>query len=162
MEYGYFTRDLVSGDVLRQQKGVFRTNCLDCLDRTNVFQTKIAIQILNIILLSQNINVEEKFKDKILSMADDRKLGQTFFDKFRGIWADNGDLISIHYSGTKSNTSANIRSGGNIWSFLKAGVNSIDKFYQTKLKDQAKTETINMLLGQHYQQVNGNCLLLML
>jgi hypothetical protein len=27
-----------------------RTNCLDCLDRTNVTQTKIALKILEIIL----------------------------------------------------------------------------------------------------------------
>jgi hypothetical protein len=26
-----------------KQYGVFRTNCLDCLDRTNFFQTKLAV-----------------------------------------------------------------------------------------------------------------------
>ena len=28
------------------QKGVFRTNCMDCLDRTNVVQSVIARQLL--------------------------------------------------------------------------------------------------------------------
>lgn len=28
------------------QKGVFRTNCMDCLDRTNVVQSVVARQVL--------------------------------------------------------------------------------------------------------------------
>jgi len=27
-----------------QQKGVFRTNCLDCLDRTNYVQSRLALR----------------------------------------------------------------------------------------------------------------------
>mmetsp|Transcript_12774 Transcript_12774/g.21590 ORF Transcript_12774/g.21590 Transcript_12774/m.21590 type:complete len:80 (-) Transcript_12774:1672-1911(-) len=30
--------------VLRKQSGVFRTNCIDCLDRTNVTQAKLALK----------------------------------------------------------------------------------------------------------------------
>ncbi len=30
------------GTALRQQDGVFRTNCIDCLDRTNVVQSLLA------------------------------------------------------------------------------------------------------------------------
>jgi hypothetical protein len=37
-DYGFFLMD-DSGRVLSSQSGVFRTNCLDCLDRTNVGQT---------------------------------------------------------------------------------------------------------------------------
>jgi hypothetical protein len=29
-----------------EQKGVFRTNCLDCLDRTNYVQSRIALKVL--------------------------------------------------------------------------------------------------------------------
>lgn len=36
--FGYY-RDGLRG---REQSGVVRTNCLDCLDRTNVVQSKIA------------------------------------------------------------------------------------------------------------------------
>lgn len=34
------------GNVLSQQEGVFRTNCIDCLDRTNVVQGLLARIIL--------------------------------------------------------------------------------------------------------------------
>ncbi|MEQ2213040.1 Phosphatidylinositide phosphatase SAC1-A [Xenoophorus captivus] len=30
------------GKILTQQKGVFRSNCMDCLDRTNVIQSLLA------------------------------------------------------------------------------------------------------------------------
>ena len=33
-----------TGNVFRQQTGVFRTNCMDCLDRTNVVQSMLAAE----------------------------------------------------------------------------------------------------------------------
>lgn len=40
-DFSYFllTRD---GTLVSQQDGVFRTNCIDCLDRTNVVQSMLA------------------------------------------------------------------------------------------------------------------------
>ena len=35
-----------SGEIQCQQTGVFRTNCIDCLDRTNVVQSLFAKRIL--------------------------------------------------------------------------------------------------------------------
>jgi hypothetical protein len=34
-------------NVLRTQRGVFRTNCMDCLDRTNVVQSVLSRNILH-------------------------------------------------------------------------------------------------------------------
>ena len=38
----YLLFDVQSGHVIRQQSGVFRANCIDCLDRTNVVQSMLA------------------------------------------------------------------------------------------------------------------------
>lgn len=48
-QLGYFllTKD---GALLSVQDGVFRTNCIDCLDRTNVVQSMIAKRVLNDVL----------------------------------------------------------------------------------------------------------------
>lgn len=46
----YFAEDRNTGRCVGEQKGVMRTNCLDCLDRTNVTQTKIAMRIVENIL----------------------------------------------------------------------------------------------------------------
>lgn len=40
-EYAYLQL-LKDGTVIRQQDGAFRTNCIDCLDRTNVVQSLLA------------------------------------------------------------------------------------------------------------------------
>jgi hypothetical protein len=72
----------VTGDnVDAQQRGIVRTNCIDCLDRTNVVQSMIAHQILE------------------RQLAE---IGITFdcLNQFRGIWADNADAISVQYAGT--------------------------------------------------------------
>lgn len=48
-EFGYFllTRD---GTLVSLQDGIFRTNCMDCLDRTNVVQSMLARRSLTQIM----------------------------------------------------------------------------------------------------------------
>ena len=43
-------RDKVTPSIIRQQTGVFRTNCMDCLDRTNVVQSMLAAENLVTVL----------------------------------------------------------------------------------------------------------------
>lgn len=52
---GYYIYNSQTDQVLRQPEGVFRTNCLDCLDRTNFFQAKLAIITLEHIFKKLNI-----------------------------------------------------------------------------------------------------------
>ena len=49
--YGFFHLEYIKNSGERaskksMQKGVFRTNCMDCLDRTNVVQSVIARQLM--------------------------------------------------------------------------------------------------------------------
>lgn len=48
-EFGYFLL-LRDGTLASQQSGVFRTNCIDCLDRTNVVQSMLARRSLTTVL----------------------------------------------------------------------------------------------------------------
>lgn len=67
-----------------QQKGVVRTNCIDCLDRTNVAQQMICL----VALQAFNVIAEAK---------------ENWFESFIYQWAMSGDNISKMYSGTPSN-----------------------------------------------------------
>lgn len=50
-KFGFFARERHGEQkVLTLQCGVFRTNCIDCLDRTNVSQARISIQATEEIL----------------------------------------------------------------------------------------------------------------
>jgi hypothetical protein len=46
--FKFYCEDVNSGEVHKEQCGVIRTNCLDCLDRTNVIQTRIAWKMLEV------------------------------------------------------------------------------------------------------------------
>lgn len=48
--FAYYVEERGTGKPLLEQKGVMRTNCLDCLDRTNVVQNKLAFRIIETIL----------------------------------------------------------------------------------------------------------------
>ena len=37
VNFGFFAEDIMNKSIIMEQKGIIRTNCLDCLDRTNVF-----------------------------------------------------------------------------------------------------------------------------
>lgn len=61
--------------VILQQEGIFRTNCLDCLDRTNLIQTIISQMALEQFLRHRN---EHTIND--------------FWARHSSLWADNGDV----------------------------------------------------------------------
>jgi hypothetical protein len=58
MAYFLLTRD---GVLVSVQDGIFRTNCIDCLDRTNVVQSMLAKRVLSDALSKLEIlrNVDE-------------------------------------------------------------------------------------------------------
>ena len=69
---------------------MFRTNCIDCLDRTNVVQSMLARRNLLAVLVSVGVLPETA---RMESQA-------TFETLFKNVWADHADMISIQYSGT--------------------------------------------------------------
>ena len=46
----FYLYDSKKDNVLCSPEGIFRTNCLDCLDRTNYFQAKLALITIEKIL----------------------------------------------------------------------------------------------------------------
>ena len=77
-------------EIRNQQTAVVRTNCMDCLDRTNVVQTMIARWTLT----RQLIDIS------VLKPGESADDDATFKDLFRNVWADNADVVSKSYSGT--------------------------------------------------------------
>ncbi|CAJ0928654.1 unnamed protein product, partial [Mesorhabditis belari] len=83
---GFFQQ--INAKVLRNQTGVVRTNCLDCLDRTNNVQTLLGLMML---------------RDQITSMrieSANANLHQRFEEVLKDAWVKNGDQCSIIYAGT--------------------------------------------------------------
>ena len=74
------------GKVLKHQSGVFRTNCMDCLDRTNVCQSMFARYML-----------EAQLREEGFDMSAQVDQNDVWFNT---IWADNGDAVSNQYAST--------------------------------------------------------------
>ncbi|KAG8139351.1 putative Phosphatidylinositide phosphatase SAC1-like protein [Naja naja] len=88
-EYGYFLVD-AEGKVDMQQEGIFRSNCMDCLDRTNVVQSLLAHRSLQLQL--QRLGVLH---------ATQRLEEQAEFEKiYKNAWADNANACAKQYAGT--------------------------------------------------------------
>ncbi|KAG8895156.1 hypothetical protein FRC00_007886, partial [Tulasnella sp. 408] len=87
---GYFHQSISSVTPLKVQTGVVRSNCMDCLDRTNVTQAAVAKWSLTQQLRAAGILNE---KDRV----DDHP---EFMHTFRNMWADHADYVSRAYSGT--------------------------------------------------------------
>ncbi|CAG8450076.1 3262_t:CDS:10 [Ambispora gerdemannii] len=125
---GYFWRD---GDkhVHLKQKGIFRTNCIDCLDRTNVVQSALGRQILTLQLLRLGI---ADFLDNGIAHYEN------FENIFNHVWANNGDSISREYAGTRKR---------NLQGLVNDASNSLARIYQNTFKDSLRQATVDYILG---------------
>lgn len=56
------------GEILSEQKGVMRSNCIDCLDRTNVTQVRGNTSFFFLLTVTFGISVDfgHKFLNKII------------------------------------------------------------------------------------------------
>lgn len=87
-DMGYCWRD--KQGTICMQKGVFRVNCIDCLDRTNVVQTALGKAVM-----------EMQFS-KLGLIPPDGILPANIRQTFQLLWANNGDIISKQYAGTNA------------------------------------------------------------
>lgn len=123
--------------VILQQEGVFRTNCLDCLDRTNLVQGIISSMALEAFLGHRGEQAR----------AD-------FWMRHSTLWADNGDSLSKIYAGTGALKSSFTRSGkmsfaGAVADFRK----SAQRVLINNFVDPHRQNTMDILLGRLTGQV---------
>jgi hypothetical protein len=138
--YSYFEREAQPGDNGKKiwknvagQKGVFRTNCMDCLDRTNVVQSVIGRQVLLKWLTKLNII------SKTGVMSAFEKLPESLEQIFRVQWTNNADRLSILYSGTPAmKTDFTATGKRTLKGSLKDGETAIKRFFLGHFYDSRK------------------------
>jgi hypothetical protein len=115
-----------------QQEGIFRTNCLDCLDRTNLVQTIISKMALELFLSHRGLGAN----------AD-------FWMRHSSMWADNGDALSRIYAGTGALKTSFTRHGKMSFAGALADARkSATRLYINNFADKGRQNTIDMLLGR--------------
>ncbi|KAF2150830.1 hypothetical protein K461DRAFT_308701 [Myriangium duriaei CBS 260.36] len=123
-----------SSRITRHQSGIIRTNCMDCLDRTNVVQSAIAGHILQQQLASFGLSID---------LSTDPKT-----QWFNTLWADNGDAISRQYAGTAALKGDYTRTRKRNWT---GAINdfslTLGRYYNNIFSDYFLQTTIDYMLG---------------
>ncbi|OIW28528.1 hypothetical protein CONLIGDRAFT_576879 [Coniochaeta ligniaria NRRL 30616] len=124
----------VDGHATTTQSGVLRTNCMDCLDRTNVCQSSFAKYILDHQLKAQGFDLAAQ-ADQVMSW-------------FNILWADNGDAISKQYASTAAMKGDYTRTKKRNYrgALMDAGL-GLTRFYNGMVNDFFLQATIDFLLG---------------
>ncbi|KAF9971087.1 hypothetical protein BGZ73_006013 [Actinomortierella ambigua] len=150
VKQGYFKSEIDKDGVekvLDIQTSVVRTNCMDCLDRTNVVQSVVARWVLNRQLRSLGI----------LAYDQQFEAFEEFEVLFRNVWADNADVISCAYSGTGALKTDFTRTGTR----TKAGAlqdlqNSIVRYVKNNFLDGMRQDAYDLFLEFDIQDAHGS------
>ena len=133
-QQGFFLQER-EGSFLMRQTGVFRTNCIDCLDRTNVVQSMLARRNLQAVLrrlsvLQEHMKVED----------------QTVFEGlFKNVWADHADMVSIQYTGTGALKTDFTRTGKRTkMGLLEDGRRSLIRYYKNNFADGFRQVSVSV------------------
>lgn len=125
---------------LNLQHGVVRTNCMDCLDRTNVVQSHIGKWVLQ----------KQLEKSGVVPENSNWETDAVFLKAFRAAWGDNADGVSCSYSGTgalKTDfTRLGKRTKGGALQDLR---NSIVRYLKNNFFDGPRQDGFDLFLGNH-------------
>ncbi|XP_050379320.1 phosphoinositide phosphatase SAC6 [Argentina anserina] len=133
------------GEKMKEQLGVVRTNCIDCLDRTNVTQSMIGRNMLECQLRRLGIFAAEE------TISSHPNLDECF----KILWADHGDDISIQYSGTHALKGDFVRCGQRtMQGMVKDGINALLRYYYNNFCDGTKQDAIDLLQGHYIVSVS--------
>ncbi|KAI0677390.1 DNase I-like protein [Trametes maxima] len=131
--FGFAMADANTNDIITEQKGVFRTNCLDCLDRTNFVQDIMSRTAL------------EQF---LMHVRREWIHSTSLWSNHGELWAENGDALSRIYAGTGALNTSFTRSGKRtLAGVLSDATKSVSRAYINNFQDKGKQAAIDMFVG---------------
>ncbi|XP_075103171.1 phosphoinositide phosphatase SAC8 isoform X1 [Nicotiana tabacum] len=138
-KHGYFLID-TEEKILAEQRGVIRSNCIDCLDRTNVTQSYLAQKSLN----SQLQRLGALSSNECISMFSED------FEIFRTMWVDQGDEISLEYSGTHALKRDLVRYGKQTMTgLIQDGMSALSRYFLNNFQDGVRQDAMDLISGRY-------------
>jgi phosphatidylinositol 3,5-bisphosphate 5-phosphatase len=145
---GFFQNGSDEASGLKLQSGVARTNCIDCLDRTNAAQFVIAKKAFGYQLQALGV-----IEDPSVEYDSDA------VNLFTHMWHDHGDTIAVQYGGSHLvNTMATYRKINQWTSHSRDMIESFKRYYNNSFMDAQRQEAYNLFLG-NYVYVQGQPML---
>eukprot|EP00252_Welwitschia_mirabilis_P005352 TRINITY_DN1585_c0_g1_i1.p1 TRINITY_DN1585_c0_g1~~TRINITY_DN1585_c0_g1_i1.p1 ORF type:complete len:724 (-),score=140.02 TRINITY_DN1585_c0_g1_i1:193-2364(-) len=127
------------------QSGVLRTNCIDCIDRTNVAQYAYGLAALG-----QQLHALE------LTEVPDIDLDSSLAEELMGLYEMMGDTLALQYGGSTAHNKVFSERRGQSRAAMNSQeiFRSLKRFYSNVYLDAEKQNAINVFLG-HYQPQEG-------
>lgn len=126
----------------KSQRAIIRTNCVDCLDRTNSMQYFIGRDILRLQLEDAGVTGRENVG--------------LYEEAFKTLFYENGNNLSIQYAGTKAQGSYFITHGQkHILGSLYDCYSSVTRYFINRYRQGQLHNTYEVLTGV---RMNGNIL----
>ncbi|CAN6873616.1 unnamed protein product [Brassica oleracea var. botrytis] len=129
----------------RYQSGVLRTNCIDCLDRTNVAQYAYGLAALGRQLHAMGLSDTSK-------IDPDSSIAVALMDMYQSM----GDALAHQYGGSAAHNTVFPERQGK-WKATTQSreyLNSIKRYYSNTYTDGEKQDAINLFLG-YFQPQEG-------
>ena len=136
---GFFRNGDEGFDEPQVQNGVARTNCVDCLDRTNAAQFVIGKRVFALQLQALGVIAcsEVDFDTDAVNI-------------FTHMFHDHGDTIAVQYGGSHLvNTMATYRKVNQWQSSSRDMVESFKRYYHNSFLDSQRQEAYNLFLGNY-------------
>eukprot|EP00039_Didymoeca_costata_P012766 m.185607 g.185607 ORF g.185607 m.185607 type:complete len:675 (-) comp15577_c0_seq5:2171-4195(-) len=141
------------------QQGVFRTNCVDSLDRSNLVQAMIAQRALELQLQWTGV----------LQTHESLNALKEFQHFYKNMWADNGDTLANQYggshillhfpqikqaiyclAGSKAMKSDFTRTGRRtVGGLFQDAAKALLRYYRNNFEDGSRQDAVNVLLGKY-------------
>uniref|UniRef100_A0AC35TLJ5 Histone acetyltransferase n=1 Tax=Rhabditophanes sp. KR3021 TaxID=114890 RepID=A0AC35TLJ5_9BILA len=119
------------------QKGISRTNCVDCLDRTNVAQFGLAKVALGCQLYSMGFT-----GDPVVAF------GSEFCRIFEEMFDEHGDTMALQYAGSQLvHTIKTYKKISALQEKSRDVIQTISRYYSNTFGDYEKQNSINLFLG---------------
>ncbi|CAM1511088.1 Fc.00g086010.m01.CDS01 [Cosmosporella sp. VM-42] len=136
---GFFQNGDGGPSPMSAQNGVARTNCIDCLDRTNAAQFVIGKRALGHQLHALGIleNTSVEYDTDAVNL-------------FTHMWHDHGDTIAVQYGGSQLvNTMETYRKINQWTSHSRDMIESFKRYYNNSFLDSQRQEAYNLFLGNY-------------
>eukprot|EP01062_Namystynia_karyoxenos_P012434 TRINITY_DN14470_c0_g1_i1.p1 TRINITY_DN14470_c0_g1~~TRINITY_DN14470_c0_g1_i1.p1 ORF type:complete len:1830 (+),score=627.14 TRINITY_DN14470_c0_g1_i1:99-5492(+) len=129
-------------DGLQQQQGTVRTNCVDCLDRTNLAQFFIGKCALSQQLAALGVAAIADPDGRL--PAASAKLHESLLE----LYVQMGDRIALQYGGSRAQSAGVLNRGA-----LSDIVTTLTRYYNNNFVDLEKQKSINVFLGNYTPNV---------
>ncbi|EFW98939.1 phosphoinositide phosphatase [Grosmannia clavigera kw1407] len=138
-------------EVRSLQTSMVRTNCMDCLDRTNVVQTMLARWTLERMFADVGLMPRRSDKNAGVGSSSTLQAQDPEFELlFRNLWSDNADLVAASYAGTGAMKTDMTRLGRRTKrGALRDGQIAVTRYCLNNFFDGPRQDAFDLFLGSY-------------